>query len=126
MFSRRDTVSKIPEAIRPIASGPGIRIQTRAGIPMSEPGDSVTENTRPTSESRKRQTGQSLLRQYVMPYIQLRVAGNLTKEQKQEIAAQFTKTLEEVAGKPPAATYIVIEGVSRDNWAKGGKLLSDS
>lgn len=78
------------------------------------------------TEQIKGQTGQSLLRQYVMPYIQLRVAGNLTKEQKQEIAAQFTKTLEEVAGKPPAATYIVIEEVSRDNWAKGGKLLSDS
>ncbi|HBS06423.1 MAG TPA: 4-oxalocrotonate tautomerase [Leptospiraceae bacterium] len=61
-----------------------------------------------------------------MPYVQVRVAGELSREQKQQIVAQFTKTLEEVAGKPPAATYIVIEEVSRDNWAKSGKLLTDS
>ena len=52
-----------------------------------------------------------------MPYVQVRVAGELSREQKQQIVAQFTKTLEDVAGKPPSATYIVIEEVSRDNWA---------
>ncbi|MBI41885.1 MAG: 4-oxalocrotonate tautomerase [Leptospiraceae bacterium] len=61
-----------------------------------------------------------------MPYVQVRVAGELSREQKQQIVAQFTKTLEDVAGKPPSATYIVIEEVSRDNWAKSGKLLTDS
>ncbi len=61
-----------------------------------------------------------------MPYINVKVAGNLTKEQKQEIAREFTSTMEKVAGKPPAATYIVIEEVSRENWAKSGKLLADA
>jgi 4-oxalocrotonate tautomerase len=58
-----------------------------------------------------------------MPYCHLRVAGTLSREQKEEIAREFTATLERVASKPPEATYVVIEEVERENWAKGGKLL---
>ncbi len=60
-----------------------------------------------------------------MPYVNVKVAGKLTKEQKEKLAEGITKVLEEVANKPPSATYIVIEEVDRDNWAKGGKLLSN-
>jgi 4-oxalocrotonate tautomerase len=62
-------------------------------------------------------------RRIAMPYVQLRVAGPLSREQKETIAKEFTATLERVAGKPPAATYVVIEEVPRQNWAKGGQLL---
>ncbi len=58
-----------------------------------------------------------------MPYINLKVAGPLTKEQKQTIVKEFTETLNKVAGKPPESTYVVIDEVSRENWAKGGNLL---
>ncbi|RMF88297.1 MAG: 4-oxalocrotonate tautomerase family protein [Nitrospirae bacterium] len=58
-----------------------------------------------------------------MPYCHLRVAGSLTREQKEEIAREITDLLERVAGKPPEATYVVIEEVERENWAKGGELL---
>ena len=58
-----------------------------------------------------------------MPFIEVKVAGKLSKEQKQQIASEITDTMERVAGKPPAATYIVINEVSRENWAKSGKLL---
>ena len=60
-----------------------------------------------------------------MPYVNVKVAGKLTKEQKEKIAEGITKVLEEVANKPPSATYIVIDEVDRENWAKGGKLLSE-
>jgi 4-oxalocrotonate tautomerase len=60
-----------------------------------------------------------------MPYVNVKVAGTLTKEQKKKIVEGITKVLQEVANKPPEATYIVIEEVDRDNWGKGGKLLSD-
>jgi 4-oxalocrotonate tautomerase len=60
-----------------------------------------------------------------MPYVNVKVAGKLTKEQKEKIAEGITKVLEDVANKPPSATYIVIEEVDRENWAKGGKLLSN-
>jgi 4-oxalocrotonate tautomerase len=58
-----------------------------------------------------------------MPYINLKVAGPLTKEQKQQITKEFTETLTKVAAKPPESTYIVIDEVERENWAVGGKLL---
>jgi|TARA_B100000315_G_scaffold254113_1_gene294453 4-oxalocrotonate tautomerase family enzyme len=61
-----------------------------------------------------------------MPYINLKVGGKLTDEQKKEIITQFTKTLETVASKPASSTYIVIDEVSRDLWSVGGKLLSEN
>lgn len=58
-----------------------------------------------------------------MPYVNLKVAGKLTREQKAQIAREFSETLLKVANKPKEATYIVIDEVPRENWAKGGQLL---
>jgi 4-oxalocrotonate tautomerase len=54
-----------------------------------------------------------------MPYINLKLVGKLTKEQKARIAEEFSDTLLKVAGKPKEATYLVIDEVSGENWAKG-------
>lgn len=59
-----------------------------------------------------------------MPYINLKVAGELTKEQKEEIAKDFSATLERVAGKPKESCYIVIDEVPRTHWAKGERFLA--
>ena len=58
-----------------------------------------------------------------MPYISLRVAGKLNRQQKESIAKEFAETLEKVAGKPKDSTYLVFDEVDRENWAKGEKLL---
>ncbi|MBT6120715.1 4-oxalocrotonate tautomerase family protein [bacterium] len=58
-----------------------------------------------------------------MPYINVRVAGKLNREQKEKIVDQLTTTMETVAKKPREATYITIDEVPRENWAKSGKLL---
>ncbi len=58
-----------------------------------------------------------------MPYVNVRVAGKLSKEQKTAIAKSFAETLEKVAGKPKDSTYLVFDEVDRENWAKGDKLL---
>ena len=60
-----------------------------------------------------------------MPYIEVKVAGTLTAEQKSDIAREITETMKKVAGKPPEATYVVIQEVPRDNWAKSGKILGN-
>jgi 4-oxalocrotonate tautomerase len=60
-----------------------------------------------------------------MPYVNVRVAGKLTGAQKKAIAARITQVMEEEAGKPPAATYVVIDEVPRENWAKSGALLEE-
>ncbi len=59
-----------------------------------------------------------------MPVVNVKLVGTLSEEQKAEIADRFTKTLEEVAGKPPKYVYVVFDEVKRGNWAMAGKLFS--
>lgn len=61
-----------------------------------------------------------------MPIVNLKVLGTLTDEQKRELVARFTRDLQEVAGKPPEYTYVVIEEVPDTNWGHRGRLFSDS
>ncbi len=58
-----------------------------------------------------------------MPYVSVRVAGKLSRDQKQQIAKEFSEVLERVAGKPKTSTYLVFDEVDRENWAKGDALL---
>ena len=58
-----------------------------------------------------------------MPYINLKLVGSLTKDQKEEIAKQFSETLQKVANKDPGNLYLVIDEVPGENWAKGDKLF---
>ena len=58
-----------------------------------------------------------------MPFINLKLVGHLTKEQKEAIARDFSDTLFKVAGKKKETTYLVIDEVDGGNWAVGEKLL---
>ena len=58
-----------------------------------------------------------------MPYVNLKLVGTLTKEQKEKIAEQFSDTLQNVANKPKEHTYIVIDEVPGSNWAVGDKFF---
>lgn len=58
-----------------------------------------------------------------MPYINIRLAGTLTNEQKQQIAAEVTDTLERIAHKPKSYVYIAFDEIPHEDWAIGGKLL---
>lgn len=60
-----------------------------------------------------------------MPFVNVRVAGELTVDQKKKIATGISKLLEEVAGKKPKSTYVVFDEIERANWAVGGSLLSE-
>jgi 4-oxalocrotonate tautomerase len=60
-----------------------------------------------------------------MPYVSIRVAGKLTKEQKQKIAQGVTDVIAEAANKPKEAVLLFIDEEARENIAKGGVLLED-
>jgi 4-oxalocrotonate tautomerase len=60
-----------------------------------------------------------------MPFINVKVAGDLTIEQKRQIADEMSSTMERVCNKPKPSCYIVFDEVSRENWAKGKDILSD-
>ncbi len=58
-----------------------------------------------------------------MPYVDVKVVGRLTKEQKQKIARDISESLLKHANKPKDHTYIVFEEVNGENWAKGETLF---
>lgn len=60
-----------------------------------------------------------------MPYINVKVGGSLSDEQRKKICEEITKTMETVAGKPPSSTYVQIDEIPRNQWSVGGKLLSE-
>lgn len=58
-----------------------------------------------------------------MPYINLKLVGTLTRQQKEQIAKEFSDTLLRVAQKPKDSLYLVIDEVKGENWAKGDKFF---
>jgi 4-oxalocrotonate tautomerase len=60
-----------------------------------------------------------------MPYVNVKLVGSVTREQKQKIAQEITATLERHAHKPPEYTYITFEEVAYEDWAIAGKLLDE-
>ncbi|WP_028455752.1 tautomerase family protein [Chitinilyticum litopenaei] len=60
-----------------------------------------------------------------MPYIHLRLAGTLSREQKQQIVDEFTATMARVAGKPREYVIVNIEETREENWGWGGVLLDE-
>ncbi|HEY7987296.1 MAG TPA: 4-oxalocrotonate tautomerase family protein [Methylophilaceae bacterium] len=58
-----------------------------------------------------------------MPYVNVKLAGTISREQKQKIAQEITATLERHAHKPPEYTYITFDEVAEEDWAIAGQLL---
>jgi 4-oxalocrotonate tautomerase len=58
-----------------------------------------------------------------MPYVNIRIAGNLSRDQKAKIATEITQTLERIANKPASYTYVTFDELAEENWAVAGKLL---
>ena len=58
-----------------------------------------------------------------MPYINIKLAGSLNHNQKEEIAKEITDLMQQVANKPPSYTYIVFDEVKLEDWSIGGSLL---
>jgi 4-oxalocrotonate tautomerase len=61
-----------------------------------------------------------------MPYVNIRVAGTLSKKQKEKISKGVTKVICKETGKPPETVLLMVDELDRDNVAKSGKLLSKS
>ncbi|MCB9599888.1 MAG: 4-oxalocrotonate tautomerase family protein [Sandaracinus sp.] len=58
-----------------------------------------------------------------MPFVNVRIAGPATPEQKAEVMQGITEVLQRVLGKNPGTTNIVIEEVPIENWGVGGMPL---
>lgn len=60
-----------------------------------------------------------------MPYVNIRVAGELSREQKKKISKGVTEVIAEAAQKPPENVLVFIDEVNHENIAKNGKLLDE-
>lgn len=60
-----------------------------------------------------------------MPFVDIRLAGSATREQKAALVADITRSLAERLGKPAAAVQINIIELSTENYGAGGQLIAD-
>ena len=60
-----------------------------------------------------------------MPYVNIRVAGKLTRKQKDKIVKGVTKVISKEAKKPAGSILIFIDEVLQQNIGSGGKLLDE-
>lgn len=60
-----------------------------------------------------------------MPYVNIKITDEgVTPEQKAELISGATNLLQEVLGKNPATTVVVIDEVNTDNWGIGGEQVT--
>ena len=58
-----------------------------------------------------------------MPYVNIRLAGKIDKNQKAEICKGVTKVVCDVTGKPESSVLIFIDECEHENISSGGVLL---
>jgi len=60
-----------------------------------------------------------------MPYVNIKVTREgVTAEQKEKLIRGVTELLRDVLGKPPSATFVVIDEIDTDNWGVGGETIT--
>ena len=60
-----------------------------------------------------------------MPYVNIKITREgATTAQKARLITGVTKLLQEVLGKNPATTVVVIDEVETDNWGIGGESVT--
>ncbi len=60
-----------------------------------------------------------------MPYVNIKITDeSVTPEQKSKLISGATNLLQEVLGKNPATTVVVIDEVNTDNWGIGGEQVT--
>jgi 4-oxalocrotonate tautomerase len=61
-----------------------------------------------------------------MPYVNVRITKDgVTTEQKAQIVAEITGTLQRVLGKRPDQTHIIIDEIEPENWGFSGMLTTE-
>jgi 4-oxalocrotonate tautomerase len=60
-----------------------------------------------------------------MPYVNIRITNEkVTTEKKAELIRGVTHLLQDVLGKNPATTVVVIDEIETDNWGIGGETVT--
>lgn len=61
-----------------------------------------------------------------MPFVNVKITKDgVTAQQKAQIVAEITATLQRVLGKRPEHTHIVIDEIDPENWGFAGVLTNE-
>ncbi len=61
-----------------------------------------------------------------MPYVNIKITKEgATAEQKKKLIQETTRMLQEILGKNPQTTVVVIEEVDTDNWGIAGETITE-
>ncbi len=61
-----------------------------------------------------------------MPYVNIKITREgATTAQKAQLIQGVTKMLQDILGKNPQTTVVVIEEVETDNWGIGGESITE-
>ncbi len=61
-----------------------------------------------------------------MPFVNIRITKEgATAEQKKQLIAGATKLLQDVLGKNPKTTFVIIDEVETDNWGIAGESVTE-
>lgn len=61
-----------------------------------------------------------------MPFVNIKITNEgATAEQKAKLIEGATKLLQDVLGKNPATTFVIIDEVSTDNWGVAGESVAE-
>ena len=61
-----------------------------------------------------------------MPIVRVELWPGRTKEQKKDLVVAITDAVKNIMGTAPDWTTVIFNEVSKDDWAQGGKLASES
>jgi len=60
-----------------------------------------------------------------MPFVNIKITNeNVSPEKKAELIKGVTGLLQDILGKNPQTTVVVIEEVATDNWGIGGETVT--
>lgn len=60
-----------------------------------------------------------------MPYVNIKITNeNVTPEKKAQLIQGVTQLLQDLLGKNPQTTVVVIDEVLTDNWGIGGETVT--
>lgn len=61
-----------------------------------------------------------------MPFVNIRITKDgATAQKKAELISGVTRLLQDILGKNPATTVVIIDEVDTDNWGIGGESVSE-
>ncbi len=61
-----------------------------------------------------------------MPFVTIRITDeNVSKQEKRKLIVGVTDLLQNVLGKKPKTTHMIIEEVNTDNWGIAGEQVTE-